>query len=181
MKLIKTALAAATIVLAALTVAVAQSNDAANTYATLKTFDGYWVGSATTDCPKCNFDTPKFYLRIRVTSSGNAIIHEMGGPAQGLGPDHMGDVTVFYLEDGNVLGTHYCDADSRSHLKAVPSAEPGTLAFELVDVTGSTKFGYVSGITFKALSPDHHVEVLTFVFGNKQVMHATLDMQRVKT
>jgi len=180
MKFFKTALAVAAIVVGGVTVAVAQADDAAATYASLKTFNGYWVGSAVTDCPKCGFDTPKFNLRIRVTSSGHAIVHEMGGAATGEGPDHMGDVTVFYLEDGKVLGTHYCDADSRSHLKAVSSDEPGTLAFELVDVTGSTKFGYVSAMTFKSLSPDHHVEVLTFVLGNKQVIHATMDLQRVK-
>ena len=91
----------------------------------------------------------------------------------------MGDITVFYLEDDNVLGTHYCDADTRSRLKAAPPSDPNALVFGFVDVTGKTQSGYVQDITFKPVAPDHHIEQLTFVMPNKQVMHAQFDLQKV--
>jgi len=177
MKSLKTALAAAAMALSVLT--GAQAGDAANTYTALKGLAGDWVGKVTTDYPESGFDGINLQVRIRVTSSGNAIVHEMGAAANGQGPEHMGDITVFYLEDDNVLGTHFCDADTRSRLKAAPLSDPNVLVFGFVDVTGNTKFGYVHDLTFKPVSPDHHIEQLTFVMPNKRVMHAQFDLQKV--
>jgi hypothetical protein len=176
MRLLKTALVAAAIAFSAFT--GARADDAA-TYAALKTFSGSWVGKVATT-PKTAFDGVRIDLKIRVTSSGFAIVHEMGGAALQQGPEHMGDITVFYLEEGKVLGTHYCDADTRSNLNAVPSSDPNTLVFELVNVTGRTQLGYVSGITLKAITPDHHIEQLKFVMPDKSVMLAEFDLQKVK-
>ncbi len=183
MNLFKTALVATTIAFSSFTGAYAGdavTSEAAKTYATLKTFAGSWMGTVHTD-PKSAFDGVKFPLKIRVTSSGNAIVHEMGGAATQEGPEKMGDITVFYLEGDTVLATHYCDADTRSNLKAAPSSDPNTLVFDLVNVTGKTQFGYVSGITFKADTAGHHTEELLFVMPDKKVMHAKFDLQKVVT
>lgn len=163
-------------------IASAQAGDAAVTdtarsYATLKTLAGSWTGLVSTD-PKTSVDGVKFPLKIRVTSSGNAIVHEMGGAATQEGPEKMGDITVFYLEGDKILATHYCDADTRSNLKLVPSSDPNTLVFDLASVTGKTELGYVSGLTFRTDKPDHHVEDLLFVMPDKKVLHATFDLQK---
>lgn len=178
MKPLKMACAVAVMAFSTATGAQADgAGDAARTYAALKTFAGVWTGTVTTD-PKSYMDGAKMPLKIRVTSSGNAIVHEMGGAATQEGPEHMGDITVFYLEGDNVLATHYCDADTRSRLKAVPSSDPTTLVFDLVDVSGKTQFGYVSEITFKSDTADHHTEELLFVMPDKKVMHARFDLQK---
>lgn len=172
----RTVLSATIIAFSILTGAQAgDAADAAKTYAALKAFAGSWIGTVTTD-PKSPMDGVKFPLKIRVTSSGNAIVHEMGGAATQEGPERMGDITVFYLEGDNVFATHYCDADTRSHLK---SSDQKTLVFDLAAVTGKTQFGYVSGITFKPDTADHHTEELLFVMPDKKVMHAKFDLQRV--
>jgi hypothetical protein len=176
MRSFKIALAAAAIGFACLM--GAQAGDAANTYTALKGFAGFWEGKVTTDWPESGYDGVKIQLRIRVTSSGNAIVHEMGGAATGEGPEHMGDITVFYLENDNVLATHYCDADTRSRLKAVIPSDPNALVFGFVDVTGRTQIGYVQDITFKPGTADHHTEIVTFVIPGKRVMHAQFDLQK---
>jgi hypothetical protein len=176
MKILNAALTAAAIAFSV--VAGARAGDAANNYAKLKTFAGLWEGTVTTD-PKGAMEATKFAVRIRVTSSGHAIVHEMGGAATGQGPEHMGDVTVFYLENEDVLATHFCDADTRSHLKAAPPSDTHTVVFDFAGVTGNTKFGYVQDITFKSDTPDHHIELLTFVMPDKRVVHATMDLHKV--
>lgn len=79
----KTALSAAAI--AVLSFTSAQAGDSASTYTALKSYAGFWVGKVTTD-PKTYMDGMKLQVRIRVTSSGHAIVHEMGAAATGEGP-----------------------------------------------------------------------------------------------
>ena len=180
MKVLALAVSAAVFVGLAATGAVAGEpvkNDAAATYATLKTFAGQWGAAVSTD-PKTFMDGLKMALKIRVTSSGNAIVHEMGAAANQDGPEKMGDITVFYLEGDTVYAVHYCDADTRSRLKAVPSSDPKSVVFELVDVTGKTQLGYVSALSFKSDTADHHSEELSFVMPDKTVLHAKFDLQK---
>jgi hypothetical protein len=180
MKFFAAAASAAAIVFTVWTGAAAgdvAKSDASAAYAALKTFAGQWTAAVSTE-PKTNMDGLKMALKIRVTSSGNAIVHEMGAAAAQDGPEKMGDITVFYLEGDAVLATHYCDADTRSRFKAVPSSDPTTLVFDLVDVTGKTQQGYVSKITFKSDTPDHHNEELWFVMPDKTVLHAKFDLRK---
>lgn len=91
----------------------------------------------------------------------------------------MGDITVFYLEGENVLATHYCDADTRSGLKAEPASDPNAVAFDFVEVTGKAQLGYVQNMSFKTVAPDHRIEQLTFVMPDKTILHAQFDLQKV--
>lgn len=173
----------ATIALAALAVAIttgARAGDAAASYAALKTLDGYWQGIVSTDYPQSGFDGVKLKVRIRVTSSGHAILHELGAPAEQQGPEHMGDITVFHLVGEHLLADHYCDADDQTHMETSPSPDANTVTFDFISLTGSAKMGFIHDVTFKTITADHHAETWTFVMPGDKVMHAHFDLQRLK-
>ncbi len=184
---VRTALSAVAIALS-VTVA-AQAGDAAESYATLKSLDGIWEGPVTTD-PPSPFHGKTIRVKMHVTASGHAIIHEMreGGVPETAA--YMGDPTVLYLEDGRVKATHYCDADNRTRMEARPSPDPKRVAFDFVDVSGPAQEGYVQDLAFESLAPDHHVEQLTFIVPGraaggggqgapeKTALHARFDLRR---
>ncbi len=176
MKFVTTALAA----LALAITAEARAGDAAASYAALKTLDGYWKGVVTTDYPQAGFDGVNLKVRIRVTSSGHAILHEMGAPAEQQGPEHMGDITVFHLVGDHLLGDHYCDADNETHMETSPSPDANAVSFDFISLTGSAKMGFIHDVTFKTITADHHAETWTFVMPGDKVMHAHFDLQRQK-
>jgi hypothetical protein len=178
MKSVTNALAASALVLAITTGAGA--GDAAGSYAAMKTLDGYWHGIVHTDFPQSGMDGVDLKVRIRVTSSGHAILQEIGAPAEGLGPDHMGDITVFHLIGDHLLADHYCDADNQPHMEAAPSSDAKTIVFDFISLTGSAKMGYIHDWTFKVISADEHNEDLTFVLPGDKVMHAHFDLRRIK-
>jgi hypothetical protein len=178
MKSVTTALAASALVLAITT--GARAGDAADSYAALKTLDGYWQGIVHTDYPPSGFDGINLKVRIRVTSSGHAILQEIGAPAEQLGPEHMGDITVFHLVGDHLLADHYCDADNQPQMEASPSSDAKTIVFDFISLTGSAKMGYIHDWTFKIITADHHAEDLTFVLPGDKVMHAHFDLQRIK-
>lgn len=179
MKSVITALAASAFVVALTTAAGA--GDAAASYATMKTLDGYWQGVVSTDYPPSGFDGVKLKVRIRVTSSGHAILHEMGAPAENQGPDHMGDITVFRLVGDHLFGDHYCDADNQTHMETSPSADANSVFFDFLSLAGSPKMGFIHDVTFQTIAADHHGETWTFILPNNKVMHAHFDLQRLKS
>jgi hypothetical protein len=82
------------------TVAFAQS-DAQKSFDKLKTLAGSWAGT---------YEGKPMQASLRVTSTGNAILHEMKGSE---GPDNP--ITMFYVDGDRLLLTHYCDAGNRPH------------------------------------------------------------------
>src|SRR5262249_14894359 len=91
------------------TVAFAESSDAQKSFDQMKTLAGSWAGSVTTE-PKMDMaDMGRTQITLRVTSRGNALVHEMKGentPDDPARYDHP--VTMFYLDSDRLLLTHYC-------------------------------------------------------------------------
>ena len=77
-------------------------SDAQKSFDRLKTLAGSWEGSI------MGMSTQ---ITIRVTSSGNAILHEATGPGR---PDNP--ITMFYVDGDRLLLTHYCDAGNRPRM-----------------------------------------------------------------
>ena len=115
-------------------------SDAQKSFNQIKSLAGTWEGAVST-VPKVEGmgDNTRMQVSLRVTSRGNALVHEMKGAGDGDDPtkyDHP--VTMFYLDNDRLLLTHYCDAGNRPRMAARTSADGKTVEFDFVDVAGST-------------------------------------------
>jgi hypothetical protein len=122
------------------TLALAQS-DAQKSFDQLKTLAGSWQGSAKTDPPDPDTDKKPVQISLRVTSRGNALVHEMkeaGAPEDPARYDHP--VTMLYLDGDRLLMTHYCDAGNRPRMAARTSSGGKTVEFDFLDVAGGTEY-----------------------------------------
>jgi hypothetical protein len=146
------------------TLTFAQS-DAQKSFDKLKTLAGAWQGS---------YEGKPMQATLRVTSMGNAIVHEM----KGEGPDDP--ITMFYMDGDRLLLTHYCDAGNRPRMAAKLSPDGKTLEFDLVDVGNysSTQGGHMQHAVFNIIDANHHTEEWTFFLEGKPAMIAHLDLKR---
>src|SRR2546422_6915929 len=103
---------------------VAQS-DAQKSFDTMKTLAGIWTAKLTVDPPMPNMDDKlPGQVSLRVTSRGNALVHEMysvGVPDDPTRYDHP--VTMLYLDADRLNLIHYCDAGNRPHMAARTSPD----------------------------------------------------------
>jgi hypothetical protein len=161
------------VLMALSTVAFAQS-DAQKSFDKLKTLAGSWGGRVTTVPPQAEMEGKLMQVTLRVTSMGNALMHEMTGSGR---PDDP--ITMLYLDGDRLLLTHYCDAGNRPRMTGKMSTDGKTVEFEFLDVAGSTQYGHMHHAVFTALDENHHTEDWTFMNGDKPV-HAHFDLQRTK-
>jgi len=115
-------------------------------------------------------------------TSGNALVHEMGELKAGEDPtkvDHP--VTMFYLDQGKLMLTHFCDAGNRPRMAAKVSEDGKRIEFDFVDVAGPTKFGHMYHAVINIIDANHHTEEWTFKLPGDKTMGGHMDLQRVKT
>ena len=155
------------------TLAFAQS-DAQKSFDQLKTLAGSWEGRVTTVPPQAEMEGKLTEVSLRVTSMGNALMHEMTGAGR---PDDP--ITMLYLDGDRLLLTHYCDAGNRPRMTGKMSPDGKTVEFEFLDVAGTTKYGHMHHSVFTVLDANHHTEDWTFMQGEKPVL-AHFDLQRTK-
>jgi hypothetical protein len=161
------------------TVAFAQS-DAQKSFDKLKTLAGSWEGHVTTVPQQADMDKPNL-VTLRVTSRGNALVHEMkeaGTPDDPTRYDHP--ITMFYLDSDRLLLTHYCDAGNRPRMGARTSPDGKTVEFDFLDVAGSTQYGHMHHAVFAIIDANHHTEDWTYMMPGDKPLHAHLDLQRTK-
>ncbi len=139
----------------------------------LKALAGSWVGQVTTfpEVPGMSGKLAQFSLRV--TSRGNALVHELS--LSGI-PDHP--VTMFYLDGDRLLLTHYCDAGNRPRMAGKVSPDGKTLEFEFLDVSGGDHKGHMHHAVFTFIDPDHHTEDWTYMGPGNQPVRAHFDLQR---
>jgi hypothetical protein len=147
------------------TVAPAQS-DAQKTFEIMKTLAGSWDGSI------MGLST---HITIRVTSSGNAILHEATGAGR---PDNP--ITMFYVDGDRLLLTHYCDAGNRPRMVGKISPDGKAVEFDFLDVSGSTQRGLMNHMVFTMIDADHHSEALTYTLPGNKPMVAQAVLTRTK-
>ena len=155
-------------------------SDAQKSFEQLKNLAGTWEGHVKTTPPMPEMDGGAIQVTLRVTSRGNALVHEMKGAGEPDDPakyDHP--VTMMYLEGDRLLLTHYCDAGNRPRMTGKMSADGKKVAFEFLDVSGSTQFGHMHEAAFTAIDANHHSEDWTFMNGDKPI-HAHFDLERAK-
>lgn len=163
------------------TVAFAQS-DAQKSFDTLKTLAGSWQGRVSTDPKQPGMgDNTLMQVSMRVTSRGNALVHEMkvaDTPDDPARYDHP--VTMLYLDNGRLLLTHYCDAGNRPRMVAKISRDGKTVDFSFLDVAGGTQHGHMHHAVFTIVDANHHIEDWTYMMPGDKPVRAHLDLQRTE-
>ena len=153
----------------------AQKSDAQKSFDELKTLAGSWEGRVTTLPPQAEIEGKLMQISLRVTSMGNAMVHEMSGAGR---PDHP--VTMFYLDSDRLLLTHYCDAGNRPRMAGKMSPDGKTVDFEFLDVAGGTQYGHMHHAVFTLIDANHHIEDWTYMEPGDKPVHAHFDLQRTK-
>ena len=172
------------------TLAFAQSHDhtsadkpapseARKSFDVIKTFAGEWEGSVTVaEAPKMS--GAKMHLSLRVTSRGNTVVHELQEANTLLDPakyDHP--VTMLYVDGDQLNLIHYCDAGNRPRMTGKTSPDGKTVEFELADVSGSKKNGYMAHSVFTYIDANHHTEDWTYSMPGEKLVHAHFNVHRV--
>ena len=139
----------------------------------LKTLAGSWVGQLTTFPSSPEHDGGFAQFAMRVTSRGHAIAHELS--LAGI-PDHP--LTMFYLEDDDLVLTHYCDAGNRPRMVGKLSPDGKTLEFDFVELTGSEEHGHMHRAVFTFIDENHHTEDWTYVMPGNNSVRAHFDLHR---
>jgi len=175
-------------VLCLTTVAFAQSaalpvvqSDAQKSFDKIKSLAGSWEGEAKMDPPMDGASNAAVHVSMRITSRGNALVHEMqaaGTPEDATKYDHP--VTMFYLDNDRLTLTHYCDAGNRPRMAARSSADGKTVEFDFLDVAGNLEYGHMQHAVFTVIDANHHTEEWTFLMPGDKLMHARMDLQRTK-
>jgi hypothetical protein len=163
------------------TAAFAQSN-AQKSFDSLKALAGSWEGPVTTSPKMADMgDNTLTDVSLRVTSRGNALVHEMSAAGKADDPtkyDHP--VTMLYLDSDRLLLTHYCDAGNRPRMVAKSSADGKTVEFDFLDLSGGNQYGHMYHAVFTIIDANRHTEDWTYMMPGDKPMHAHMDLQRTK-
>jgi hypothetical protein len=156
------------------TLAFAQS-EAQRSFDQLKTLAGSWTGRVTSVPPEADIEGKPMQITMRVTSMGNAIMHEARGAGR---PDDP--ITMLYLEGDRLLLTHYCDAGNRPRMVGTMAPDGKKVEFEFLDIAGSTQYGHMHHAVFTFIDANHHIEDWTYMQPGDKPVHAHFDLQRTK-
>jgi hypothetical protein len=140
----------------------------------IKSLAGTWEGTLTT-FPASPYQGKHLQVQLRVTSSGNAVMHEMRVPGE---PDDP--ITMLYVNGNDLFLRHYCDAGNRPRMIAKASADGRTITFNLVDVSGSKRYGYMEHAVFTTIDASHHTEDWTYLMPGNHPTRAHFDLHRVQ-
>lgn len=157
-----------------LCVAALAQSDGQKSFDELKTLAGSWQGVVTTTPKQNDVDGKVGQITLRVTSMGNAIVHEAHIDGR---PDDP--ITMLYMDGDRLSLTHYCDAGNRPRMVAKAASNGHSVEFELLDVAGSTTYGHMHHFLFNIIDANHHTEDWTFMAGDTAIV-AHFDLYRVK-
>jgi len=145
----------------------AAPSDAQKMFDNMKALAGSWQGTIM---------GKSINVTIRLTSSGNAILHEAtsGSPP----PDH--EITMFYVDGERFVATHYCDGGNRARFEGKMSPDGKTSEFNFLDVAGSTKGGLVKRMAFTMIDANKHIVELTFIMPNGKPFELRGEFERTK-
>lgn len=142
--------------------------DAQKAFDKLKTLAGSW---------EATMDGKPVQVSLRVTSMGNALMHEM---KQAGRPDDP--ITMFHLDGDRLLLNHYCDAGNQPRMVATVSPDGKTITFNFLDATNllSSQVGHMQRVVFNLIDSDHHTENWEFKMADGKLMGGVLDLKRTK-
>src|SRR5262249_3811632 len=124
----------------------------------MKTLGGTWEGVVQTTPVAAEVEGVQARIMLRVTSMGNAMMHEIKVTGRKDDP-----ITMFYLDGDRLLLTHYCDGGNRPRMTGRVSPDGKTVDFDFLDITGSTQYGHMQHALFTFVDANHHIEEWTYV------------------
>ena len=152
-------------VLAFAAVALPQAKNAAQQPASAAAFDklkslvGEWEGSMNEGGQEMPAATS-----FRLVSDGSALMNILGaGTAHEM-------VTMFHMDNSDLLATHYCAAHNQPRFRLVPSSEPNVVTFDFKDATNlaGPSAPHMVGVKIIFLDANHHYEDWTFLENGKK-------------
>jgi hypothetical protein len=150
---------------------VAQNNtpkapptEAQMSFEKMKSLAGVWEGKLTTTPPTPEVQDKVARVTLRVTSSGNALMHELQIPGREDDP-----ITMFYLDGDRLTLTHYCDAGNRPRMTGKLGVDGKTLDFKFLDISGEMEY-HMHHSRFTLVDATHHEEEWTFMMADKPVL-----------
>ena len=156
-------------------------SEAQKSFTEMKTLAGTWHGQVTINPPMQGLANTNMDVSLRVTSRGNALVHEMKEAGKPLDPTKNDNpVTMFYLDGDKLLLTHYCDAGNRPRMAARTSSDGKTVEFDFLDISGNTKYGHMQHAVFTEVDANHHIEDWTFLMPGDKPVHARMELQRAQ-
>lgn len=156
-------------------------SEAQKSFTELKTLAGTWLGAITTDPKMDGAENTHLEITMRVTSRGNALVHEMQEAGTPLDPtryDHP--VTMLYVDGDRLFLTHYCDAGNRPRMVARSSSDGKKVEFDFLDLSGGNDSGHMYHAVFTIIDANHHTEDWTYMMPGDKPMRAHMDLQREK-
>jgi len=141
-------------------------SDAQKAFEKMKTLAGSWEGS---------FMGMPVQVTIRVTSSGNAILHE--GTSSGMKDN---PITMLYVDSDRLLLTHYCDSGNRPRMQGKLSPDGKTVTFDFLDVSGNAQRFLMHDAAFTLIDANHHIEEWTYILSGKPPIRGRGEFQRTK-
>ena len=148
------------------------NSDAATAFSRLKSLAGDWEGKSPSGS--------KSHIRYEVISGGSAVLEhfedESLGPANAM-------VTVYYLDGGHLLLSHYCMAKNQPRMQAQAFDEStGELRFSFLDATGldSPNAGHMHNATFHFTDATHFSADWQFFENGKPKLTESLQYTRVQ-
>jgi len=155
----------AVFVVLAATTAFAQS-DAQKSFDQLKTLVGTWEGQAP--------DGKTVQVTFRETSGGSALLSEITG--------HEDMITMFHMDGGRLMMTHYCGAGNQPRMVGSMSPDGKAFSFNFLDATNvlPSQPGHMEHLTIALLDPSHHTEEWSFLAQDGKQMRELFDLHRIK-
>lgn len=140
--------------------------EAKKAFAQLKSLAGSWRGTIM---------GRSINSTIRVSSSGNALLHEATAEGGGV-PDH--EITAFYVEGDRLVATHYCDAGNRSRMEGKLTPDGKSVEFSLLEVVGGTQRGFLKRLMLTLTDSNTHGVEGTFVMPDGKPIGLRGEFQR---
>ncbi|MDP9160349.1 MAG: hypothetical protein M3O09_08990 [Acidobacteriota bacterium] len=151
----------------------AQKSETQKSFDKLKTLAGTWEGHVTGVPEAKDVEGKLAKVSFRVTSMGNALMHEMR-----VGERADDPITMLYMEGDRLLLTHYCDAGNRPRMVGKVSPDGKTVEFDFLDVAGGTEHGHMHRAVFTIIDANHHTEDWTYMMSADKMAHPHFDLQR---
>jgi len=151
------------------------TSDAQKIFEKMKTLAGSWLGNMSTTPQVAVADGKLAQIVLRLTSRGNALMHEM--TVTGVPDD---PITMFYLDGDRLLLTHYCDAGNRPRMEGKVSADGKIVEFDFIDLAGGNQEGHMHHAVFTIIDANHHTEDWTYMLPGDKPLRAHFDLQRAK-
>jgi hypothetical protein len=137
----------------------APSSPGAASFEKLKSLAGEWEGTMNEGGKQLPSNTS-----FRVVSDGSALMNVL---ASGT-PYEM--VTMFHMDNGDVLATHYCAGHNQPRFRLIPTSDPNVLNFDFKDATNlpTPDAPHMVGLKVTFVDANHHIEDWTYLQDGKK-------------